>query len=217
MVESHLDLTSFGSMAIFVDAVEVWLNNQLQHIKNKPSAFCVHCRPIKADLGIKRSGGDKSPRIYSKSRTWRRGGWGGVDAPGDGLWEKHNNLAMAGTLGSLENLSGFFQVWYLNPGSKQDPQLQPEPSLVLSLQAELEPNLVLVLEAEVKGQNFWKNKPSMDKYTIISPQKMSTNSHTKSASCISLALFWQQSEDSIKMLTSIHDTLAIYIIQALRV
>jgi hypothetical protein len=30
---------------------------------------------------------------------------GGVDVPGDGLWEKHDNLAMAGTPGSLENLS----------------------------------------------------------------------------------------------------------------
>ncbi len=48
----------------------------------------------------------------------------------------------------------------------------------------------------------------MDKYTIISPQKMSTNSYTKSASYVSLALFWQQSENSIKMLTSTHDTLA---------
>jgi hypothetical protein len=48
----------------------------------------------------------------------------------------------------------------------------------------------------------------VDKYTIISPQKMYTNSYTKAASCISLALFWQQSEDSIKMLTSTHDTLA---------
>jgi hypothetical protein len=30
---------------------------------------------------------------------------GGVDVPDDGLWEKHNNLAMMGTLGCLENLS----------------------------------------------------------------------------------------------------------------
>jgi hypothetical protein len=48
----------------------------------------------------------------------------------------------------------------------------------------------------------------VDKYTIISPQKMYANSYTKAASCISLALFWQQSKDSIKMLTSTHDTLA---------
>ncbi len=86
---------------------------------------------------------------------------------------------MAGTLGSLENLSGFFQVWYQNPGSKQDPQLQPEPNLVLSLQAELEPNLVLVLEAEVKGWNFWKNKPSMDKYTIIRTKHWSELTQTQ--------------------------------------
>jgi hypothetical protein len=48
----------------------------------------------------------------------------------------------------------------------------------------------------------------MDKCTIISPQKMSMNNYTNSASSISPALFWQQSEDSIKMLTSIDDTLA---------
>jgi hypothetical protein len=35
----------------------------------------------------------------------KEGRSGGVDVPDDGLWEKHNNLAMAGTLGSLENLS----------------------------------------------------------------------------------------------------------------
>ncbi len=67
---------------------------------------------------------------------------------------------------------------------------------------------MLALEAEGKGRSFRKKKCSMDKYTIIFPQKMSTKSYTRSASCISLALFWQQSEDSIKMLTSTHDTLA---------
>jgi hypothetical protein len=53
MVESHLDLPSLSSVAIFVDAVEVWLNNQLHHIKDKPSAFRVHCKPIKLILGSK--------------------------------------------------------------------------------------------------------------------------------------------------------------------
>jgi len=53
MVESHLDLPSLGSVAIFVDAVEVWLNNQLQHIKDMPSAFLVHCKSIKLILGSK--------------------------------------------------------------------------------------------------------------------------------------------------------------------
>jgi hypothetical protein len=49
----------------------------------------------------------------------------------------------------------------------------------------------------------------MDKYTIISPQKMSMNNYTKPTSSISPALFWQQSEEySIKMLTSTDDTLA---------
>jgi hypothetical protein len=57
------------------------------------------------DFGIKRSGRDKSPRIFLKSSIWRRGGWGGEDVPDDDLREKHNNLVMAGTLGSLENLS----------------------------------------------------------------------------------------------------------------
>jgi hypothetical protein len=49
-------------------------------------------------------------------------------------------------------------IWYPNPGSKQDPQLQPEPNLILSLKAELEPNLVLVLEAEVKRSEFLKKQ-----------------------------------------------------------
>jgi len=49
------------------------------------------------DFGIKRSGGEKSPRIFLKTRI--EGGGDGGDVPDDGLREKLNNLAMAGTLG----------------------------------------------------------------------------------------------------------------------
>jgi hypothetical protein len=41
----------------------------------------------------------------------------------------------------------------------------------------------------------------MDKCTIISSQKMSTNSYTKSAPCISLALFWQCRNPSFGLAT----------------
>jgi hypothetical protein len=57
---------------------------------------CISCplQTDQTDLGMKRSGGDKSPRLYLKSRTWRRGGRGGrrtcwwpmgeAQQPGDG-------------------------------------------------------------------------------------------------------------------------------------
>ncbi len=49
-------------------------------------------------------------------------------------------------------------VWYPNPGSKQDPQLQPEPNLFLRLEVELEPNLMFVLEAEGKRPELSKKQ-----------------------------------------------------------
>jgi hypothetical protein len=68
------------------------------------SAFRVRCRPIKVILGSQ-----EAEETNLLEFIWKVGFEGGevvgVDIPDDGLWEKHNNLAMAGTLGSLDNLS----------------------------------------------------------------------------------------------------------------
>ncbi len=74
------------------------------HNQRTTSAFRVHYRPIKLILGSKEA--EETNVLEFIRKVGLEGGEvGGVDVPGDGLWEKHNNLAMAGTLGSLENLS----------------------------------------------------------------------------------------------------------------
>ncbi len=75
------------------------------HNQRTTSAFRVHCRLIKLILGSKET--EETNLLEFIRKVGLEGGdvGGGVDVPGDGLWEKHDNLAMAGTLGSLENLS----------------------------------------------------------------------------------------------------------------
>jgi hypothetical protein len=71
------------------------------------TAFHVHCRPIKAILGSKEA--EETNLLEFFLKVGFEGGGGGCgaggDVPDDGLREKHKNLAMAGTLRSLEKLS----------------------------------------------------------------------------------------------------------------
>jgi hypothetical protein len=79
---------------------KLWRN----HNQRPTSAFRVHCKPIKLILGSKEA--EETNLLEFIWKVGLEGGEvGGVDVPNDGLWEKHNNLVMAGTLGSLENLS----------------------------------------------------------------------------------------------------------------